>query len=75
MVRITEAQLDTAAAAYYRSTGTSVNRAGLRAAIHTINQLTDEETKLLNEALYFVSKYFEDDGDKAAKLIRSLVGR
>lgn len=37
MRKITTKQLDAAAAAYARSTGTSVNRAGLRAAIHTLD--------------------------------------
>lgn len=37
MVNITTEQLDAACAAYARSTGTYPNRAGLRAALHTVD--------------------------------------
>lgn len=37
MRKLTLKQLDDAAAAYARSTGTSPNRAGLRAAMHTLD--------------------------------------
>lgn len=37
MKTITPAQLDAACAAYARSTGSYPNRAGLRAALHTID--------------------------------------
>lgn len=39
MVNITKKQMDDATAAYYRATGTAPNRAGLRAALHTVKAL------------------------------------
>lgn len=48
MLKVTEDLMGQAAAAYYRSTGTAPNRAGLRAALHQVD--TSEARDLLFRA-------------------------
>lgn len=70
MINIPTEVLDAACAAYYRSTGSAPNRAGLRSALHTVNQLSDQDRELVRCAISLCK--FENYDAEAEALSRLL---